>query len=126
MLAARRAAVTADLTAAGIKALDYIGEVITPPCALVVPSEPYVQAPGEGRPIPFRRVGVGLDVLLLVPREGGAKAAADLIDDLIEDAFRALKTKHTLGSVSRPGVVTISGSKYVGSVLSIEALAEEP
>lgn len=65
-------------------------------------------------------------MLLLVPREGGEKAAAALIDDLIEDAYRALNQNHDIKAASRPGVVTVSGSKYVGSVLSIEALAEEP
>lgn len=126
MLAAQRAAIAADLTTAGIKALGYVGEVITPPCALVVPAEPYLRKPAAGAGIPFRRVKVGIDVLLLVPRDGGAKAAAELIDDLIEDAYRALNPNHDISTASRPGVVTVSGSKYLGSVLSIEALSEEP
>lgn len=125
MLTEKRAAVKEDLVAGDVKALDYLGEAITPPCAVVVPGEPYMRAPGEGRPIPFGRVQVGIDVLLLVPR-GEKKTEAKAIDDLIEASYRALNTNHTIRTVSRPGVVTVSGSKFVGSVLSIEALAEEP
>jgi hypothetical protein len=124
-----RASVRDALTAADVTAYEYMGEAFTPPCAVVVPSEPYVQAPGEGRSIPFGRVQVGIDVGLLVPR-GEAKAEAAAIDALIEQAYRAIQplNQMTIRRVSRPVVVTNpnSGSKYLGSVLTIEALAEEP
>lgn len=116
------------LKAAGITSFEYVGEAFTPPCAVVVPGEPYFSRPdGTGR-VPFRTVQVGVDVLLLVPRSD-AKTEAQAIDDLINSAYAALKPIDdiTIRAVSRPRVVTtVSGSKYVGSVLSIEALAEEP
>lgn len=127
MLAELRASIKADLIAGDVKALDYLGEEITPPCALVVPGEPYLQRPNGDERIPFRKVRASVDVMLLVSRETGAKSAAKAIDELIEAAYAALKHNHTIRSASRPGVVTtVSGSKFVGSVLSIEALAEEP
>lgn len=114
---------------AGITSFEYVGEAFTPPCAVVVPGEPYFTRPtGDGR-IPFRKVKVGVDVMLLVPRSD-AKTEAAAIDDLINSAYAALKPIDDINirAVSRPRVVVIpvSGSKYVGSVLSIEALAEEP
>lgn len=127
MLTELRVAIANELKAAGITAFEYVGEAITPPCAVVVPSDPYVIRPDGSRPIPFRKVLVGTDVLLLVAREGGAKSAAEQIDDLIERAYAALRPNHDIGTVLRPGVVTTSsGSKFVGSVLSIESQTEEP
>lgn len=127
MLAELRKAVRDDLAAGDVKAFDYLGEALTPPCAVVVPAEPYLRTPkgAPGEPVPFRKVLAGIDVLLLVPR-GEAKAEAAAMDQLVESAYVALKQNHEIGAVSRPGVVTVSGSKFVGSVLSIEALAEEP
>lgn len=117
------------LKAAGIASFEYVGEALTPPCAVVVPGEPYFTRRSVDASIPFRKVRVGADVLLLVPR-GEAKAEADAMDDLIQRAYAALNPLDDLaiGTVSRPGVITIrtSGSKFVGSVISIEALAEEP
>lgn len=125
MLGDLRGAIAADLTAGGVKALGYLGEAVTPPCALVIPAEPYVRRPDGTRPIPFRKCLIGVDVLLVVARTEASKTA-QAIDELIEQAYAALKPNHTIGTVSRPGVITISGSKFVGSVLSIEALTEEP
>lgn len=116
------------LKAAGLTSFEYVGEAFTPPCAVVVPGEPYIVRPsGDGR-IPFRKVQVGVDVMLLVPR-GEAKTEAAAIDTLIDRAYEALKGVDdiTIRAVSRPRIVTTdTGSKFVGSVLSIEALAEEP
>lgn len=125
MLTELRTSITDALEGAGIKAFGYVGEALSPPCAVVVPSNPYFRRPDGTRAIPFRKVLVGVDVLLLVPR-GDAKAEAKAIDDLLESAYRALNPNHDIGTAARPGVVTVSGSKFIGSVLSIEALTEEP
>lgn len=134
MLTEQRAAIKAALESGddkptGFRAFEYQGEAYNPPCALVVPADPYVTGPAPGRDIPFRKVQLGIDVLLLVPRND-AKQEAKSIDGLIEYAFRELNAIDGLNvrTVSRPIVLTdkVSGSKFVGSVLSIEQLTEEP
>lgn len=111
----------------GFKAFEYIGETLTPPCAAIVPAEPYLQPPAATEKVPFRKVQVGIDVLLISAREDAAKAAK-LTDELIEFAYRVLHVdgEYSVRRVSRPGVITVSGAKYIGSVLSIEQLTEEP
>lgn len=110
---------------AGFRAFEYVGETITPPCAAVIPAEPYLQYPDGNAKIPFRHVRLRIDVLLLSTRET-SKTAAALTDQLIEWASARLSPNYDITAVSRPGVVTISGSKFVGSVLSIEELTEAP
>lgn len=110
---------------AGFRAFEYIGEALEPPCAAIVPAEPYIRPPSALDKIPFRHVQVGIDVLLISARDNAAKAAQST-DDLIEYAYRVLNPQFTVRSVSRPGVVTVSGAKFIGSVLSIEQLTEEP
>lgn len=124
MLTALRTDVTADLAAAGIRAVEYIGETITPPCAVVVPGQPYIVQPSRGSGIPFGHVQVNVDVLLLVAREA-AKTAAERIDQLVEDAFGALD-EHDVVQVTRPAEVTLRGAKFIGASLSIQLVTEEP
>lgn len=124
MLTALRTAVAADLAAAEIKAVEYIGETITPPCAVVVPGQPYLVWPTRANGIPFGRVQVNVDVLLLVAPEA-AQTAASRIDRLIEDALGALD-EHDVVSAARPGVVTLRGAKFVGASLTIQQITEEP
>lgn len=109
----------------GFRAFEYIGETLTPPCAAIVPAEPYLRPPSAADRIPFGRVRVGIDVLLISARENAAKAAR-LTDELIEFAHRTLRDDYDVTGVSRPGVITVSGAKFIGSVLSIEQLTEEP
>lgn len=132
MLTEHRTAIKTALEAGsgkpqGFRAFEYVGESLDPPCAAIVPAEPYLRAPDANEKIPFRRVVLGIDVLLISSREDAAKAA-QLQDDLIEFAYRVLHVDgdYTVARVSRPGVITVSGSKFVGSVLSIEQLTEEP
>lgn len=130
MLTELRTAIKTDLEAGdgkpvGFRAFEYVGESLSPPCAAIVPAEPYVRPPSRDEAIPFGQVKVGIDVLLLSASADAATAAA-ATDELIEFAWRALDRNHDIRSVSRPGVVTVSGSKFIGSVLSIERTTEEP
>lgn len=110
---------------AGFTTYEYVAEGVTPPCGVVVPAQSYIRKPGPQYPdIPFGHVGVGIDVLLLTTREA-AKTEAALADQIIEASLRALRKYRIIG-VSQPGVVTLSGSKFIGSVLSIEEITEEP
>lgn len=129
MLTEQRTAIKAALEAgadkpAGFKAFEYMGEVLAPPCAAIVPAEPYLRGPDRAEGIPFGRMFLGIDVLLISARED-AKAAARATDELIEYAVGELQP-FGVKRVSRPGVVTISGAKYIGSVVTIEQLTERP
>lgn len=109
----------------GFRAFEYVGESLVPPCAAVVPAEPYIRPPSQVDGIPWGQVRLGIDVLLLSARLD-EKTAAQLIDQVIEYAYRVLNEGFDVRGVSRPGVVTISGSKYIGSVLTIEQTTKEP
>ena len=124
MLTQLRTEVAAALTGAGIRAVEYVGETITPPCAVVVPGQPYLVWPTRTNGIPFGHVQVNVDVLLLVAPEA-AKSAASRIDQLVEDALGALD-EHDVVSASRPGEVTLRGTKLVGAALTIQQITEEP
>jgi len=123
-LTSLRTDVAADLVAAGVKAVEYVGETITPPCAVVVPGQPYIVEPSRTNDVPFGHVLVRVDVLLLVAREA-AKSAAERIDQLVETAYAALG-EHDITQVSRPGLVTLNGAKFVGSTITIEEVTEAP
>ena len=126
MLTEIRGDVAAKLNEAGVRAVEYVGETITPPCAAVVPAQPYMRWPTPGsRDIPFGHVNVGIDVLLVSHRESNKKAAV-LVDRMIEDAVGALSPHYDLTRVSQPGRVELSGAKFIGAVITIEHTTEEP
>lgn len=108
----------AALTAAGVKSADYASNLLSPPVAVVVPSPQYLSW-GESD-VPFATpVTVRHDVLLLSNVTGSKEQEADLVDGLICQAVSALKG-HGIKRVSRPGSLTIDGTKYLGAVLSLE------
>lgn len=125
MLTALRTEVASLLEAAEIRAVEYVGETITPPCAVVVPGQPYLVWPTRSNGVPFGQVQVNVDVLLLVTESTAAKSAAERIDQLVEDALGALDELDVV-SATRPGVVTLRGAKFVGASLTIQQITEEP
>lgn len=126
-LTAIREEVAERLTAAGIKARVYIGEAITPPCAVVVPGQPYVDArPNRGDQTFGGMVLVNVDVLILGGVES-AKHVAATVDDLTEKAWAALAPHFDIRHVTRPGTLPpIKGTKYVGAALRLEQFTQEP
>lgn len=121
-----RADLTTALEDAGIRALPYTAETPRPPCASVVPSDPYMRraTAHDEPPAVFQHVRVGFDVLLLETlRE--AKPTADAIGSLIEQAWAALKPFRPV-RVSQPGEVELSGTRYMGAVITIEQDTKEP
>lgn len=124
-LTADRAAIAAELTAGGVRAFEYVDTVVEPPCAVVVPGQPFLDVPGPSR----TDVGFGcmletIDVLVLAQRDVNRESAQQM-DDLIVDALTAL-TDRDVVRVSRPDVVTLNGVKYLGSVLTIEEIRRAP
>lgn len=103
---------------AGLKSIPYVSENITPPCTIVVPGRPYLASSGPDLSFGFTRVRH--DVLIVGARDG-AKRDADAIDDLIDMAWSALEeADYDAAEATRPDVVTLSGAKFLASVISIQ------
>lgn len=121
------------LTEAEIRSAPYVAETITPPCAVVVPGQPYIVRPTRGSDLPFGSQLVRVDVLLVAGRES-AKKVAERIDQLIEDALEALKERDVI-SVSRPGLVQLdsgpttskatAATRFVAAVITIEEVTDQ-
>lgn len=118
-----RPLITADLKAAGIKTAEYVGETITPPAACVIPSQPYLEWRSGTEGIPFGHFVTRVDVLLVSHRES-SKKAAELIEDMIGKAVRALDGWN-VRRVSQPGIIQLQGAKFIGAVLTIEETVKE-
>ena len=124
-----RTQVAQALTDAGIRAKSYKTETLTPPCAVVVPGQPYILPPAPGRDIPFGCHLVRIDVLVVAGPES-AKAVEDRMDQLITTALEALDARDVV-SVSRPGLTPLSTTsstkpapKFVAAVITIEEVTE--
>lgn len=116
--------ITADLVAGGVKTLPYTSEDLTPPCAAVVPGQPYLRKASGNEGLIFGHVRATFHVLLLGPIVE-AKKTADLIDGLIWDAYGALRGWRRT-QVSQPAEIKLSGSTFMGAVITIEHDTEEP
>lgn len=116
-LTALRKAIADQLTAGGVKAYEYT-DTVTPPGAVVVPGQPYVEQRSGTQGIPFGSVVVTVDVLVLGQRDVNRTSAAK-VDELIDQALAALPDRDVV-RVSRPDVVTLNQVQYLGSVLTIE------
>lgn len=128
MLTELRTAITDDLAAEGIKAVEYTSEALTPPVAAVVPSEPYLQW-GLSE-VPFATpVTVRLDVLLLIAELGSGKQEAALIDEQVEKAVQAIRRTRgrRITRVTQPGVLRIEkAGDFTGVVIQLEQDTTEP
>lgn len=118
MLAEFRTGVAQALEAGGVTASEYIGETVRAPGACVVPADPYIEPGGPGTDLPFGMVSVALDVLVVSGLMTAKKQAAAM-DALLDKALAALD-EFDVRSVSRPGVITLKGSKYLASVIRVE------
>ncbi len=118
--------ITADLTTAGITAYDYTSTSPRPPCASVVPAQPYVRKPTGDEPgaAVFGVVRAGFDVLLMTAIDTPAKTS-QRIDALIWQAWAALRGWRP-SEVSRPAEIEVSGSKFMGAVITITHDTKEP
>lgn len=112
-LTALRTEVADALNAASIKAIEYVGEQITPPAVVVLPAAPYM-VPSQH----FGHFDVNIS-LLVVAGKGTSKASANALDSMIEQVIEALDD-WDLTEVSQPGQVNLNGSNFLGAVISIE------
>lgn len=111
-----RAALKDALVAAGIKA--YVtkpSKGLTFPLAFIAPGDPYITTEGAN----FGEEFLNFDVVL-VPRAGITEERANELDDLILDAFDAVRDAG-LGTVrvERPGSITLNGQEYVAAVITV-------
>lgn len=121
-----RDGIVAALTAADIAAVDYTSNMLSPPIAAVVPAQPYLTWGQSEPPAAFAfPTRVSHDVLLLSHVTGSREQEADLVDALICKAVAAL-SEHGIKRVSRPGNLTLDGTKFMGAVLSLEQDVPEP
>lgn len=111
-LTALRIEVRDLLAAAGIKATEFLPEVLQPPVAVVIPGEPYV-APGKT----FGSHDVAV-AIYLVGAKGTNKVAAAAMDDLIEKAVEALPN-WDVRDIRQPYTITINGSRYLGTEITL-------
>lgn len=119
-----RQAIAADMAAVGITTRVYTAESMTPPCASVVPADPYLRRPiGEDAAV-FGMTRVGFDVLLLT-HIVEAKKTAELAGKLQSDAWGALAKWKPLRA-SQPAEIEINNTKFMGSVIEIEHDTKEP
>lgn len=119
-----REAIGADLLAGGIATRPYTSENVEPPCAAVVPSQPYLRKPTGDEMALFGMTRVGFDVLLL-SQIVEAKKTAELADALLSQAWEAL-AEWKPREASQPAEIELSGSKFMGSVITIEHDTKEP
>lgn len=113
-----RTAIVAVLTSAGFKSVEYVGETIVPPVAVVVPGNPYIDPEAEN--VEFGHVAVNTNVLIIGSR-GTNKTQASEIDGLVWDAYIALADAgYDLGEVASPGQVQLNGSVFIGAVISVQ------
>lgn len=120
-----REAISADLIAAGISTRPYTSENLEPPCASVVPADPYFRRPTPGEDAAtFGMTRVGFDVLLLT-QIVEAKKTAELAGALLEEAWAALAQWRPL-EARQPAEIELSESKFMGSVITIQHDTKEP
>lgn len=122
-----RPSIEAALKAADpdLRTFDYIAEGLVPPCACVIPGQPYLEWRRPNDEIPFGHFVARIDVLLVSHRET-AKRASALIEEQIYKAVKALKDDYDIRRVTQPGVIKLNGAKFIGAALTIEETVKEP
>ena len=105
------------LTAAGIKAAEYVQENIVPPVAVIVPASPYVTLP-EGRNPYGSPYTVNMQILIIAGK-GTNKTSANKIDSMIVDVIDALDD-WDITEVTAPQEMSLKGIPYMGAVVTLE------
>ena len=107
------------LSEAGIRAVDFAESKLSPPLAVVVPDDNYIVL--QAGTSQFGEYSVSVQVMILGPAKSSNKAAADMMDEMILTAIRALDEDFDIVNVSAPGEASLNGNTYYGSIIQIEA-----
>lgn len=100
------------LEAAGINAVEYVPERVSPPIAIIKAGAPYVE---QGQT--FTEFQVRLDVRI-VAGTATNEVATSALDQLISDAIIALGD-WTIELVSEPEMLLVNNAQYLSARLSI-------
>lgn len=116
-----RAAVAARFAEFSATVSESVPEMISPPCAFLVPGEPYVTANFQG--MNFGESLLNLGLILAVER-GGNDVQADGLDDLIVEAVALVENDATLflDDVSRPEGVVLNGQRFLGTIVNFSTI----
>lgn len=105
------------LTAAGLKAYEYVQESFTPPACIVLPDNNYVTQPVGQNPY-SKPYSVNLQVLV-IGGKGTNKTAASQIDSMLVDVINALDEDWDITEVLAPQEVSLKGVTYLGALVTL-------
>ena len=117
-LTTMRQAVRDALRGANLNAESYMVDRIYPPTCIVLPADPYIALPIGQNPL-RQAYSVGMRVVI-IGGNGLNEAAAEEIDLMIQKAVLALEDDWEITGVSEPTQLSIRGTDYVGSVITLE------
>lgn len=113
-LQAIREAAAAVVTDAGLQCHAYLPGRVAPPCAVVQPGEPYVEA---GDTFDFHLLRLEIVVML---RTGDNALTASSIDEQVQTLLEALDDAgFIVQNVSQPTPITWNSTDYPGVILTV-------
>jgi hypothetical protein len=122
-----RGAIAEDLEAGGVTTRPYTSEDLDPPCAAVVPSQPYIRRPPGDEKLPFGFIRLGFDVLVITSIHPEPADTAEDADAELWKAWAALGGWRPL-EASQPAELVLPDAEttVMGSVIRIEHDTKEP
>ncbi len=110
------------LNAAGLKAIDYVGESVFAPVCVVVPNADYVAQPVGTNP--FKKpYSINLQILVLAGK-GTNKGTAAQLDQMLTEVIEALEDDWEITAISEPSEANVKGVSHLGAVVSITTNSE--
>jgi hypothetical protein len=115
MIAEARAALATVLENGGLRAMEYVPERITPPLAVIQPSNDWV-ASGDT----FAAFRVGFDVTLIVQTASNQVVASHL-DDLVDETLTAITAAAGFyaSGVSAPTLLSAQNAEYLSTTITV-------
>lgn len=118
ILTAAKQEVAEALTAAGIKAFDYVPERLQPPTAVIAAGEPFIE---KGNAKTFTDVDIRLEISLAASTASNVKST-EQIDDLVVTAILALgEINWDVESVSQPFGMEVNNALYLATRITAVA-----
>lgn len=108
----------AKLEELGLRVYTYEEDNPKPPCAIVIPADPYYRPLG-GEKTMSAYWTIGLNIVL-IGQKGTKPAHTDFLDDALERVILAVEPFGSISPISRPGSVELSDGEYFGVVIEFE------
>lgn len=112
-ITAAKAELKLDLTAAGLKVMEYVPERFVPPIVIVTADTPYVLGASIDREYDLQLQ------LVAVAATATNKNATEALDGLIEALMNALPAYTAFKSVGQPYALQANSAEYLAANLSI-------